>query len=531
MGRLSCFVLLGLLNSLFLVPTEAVAQPSKKRNEKKHSVAKPVRDLIDNEILTGMIENLASLNEWRLCESILQEHLKNKPNDPHVLLLLSAVYSSWQKFPQSQQTLAQAKKHANANTNAAFMQYQTALLFAHDKRTEESLAILKALGEDSSLKVTAKANRAIAELKANPDAPLPPWLERKHVSRSELNALAREKMKKAQAEADSTEVESVKIGKEDMSQVALNGSVVRLGQISGVSGGNRWWPLIVSGSASINLGSTYDSNILQIPDKLAPLVSDKSGVVNSGSLQAAASSPFGPGLLSGSAAVSSSLNANQDASNLNSFNASNTLQWSTDESAEGYSWGVTNALNGSFMNIQGYKLYNWANSTSLLLAKRFNSVLSGDVSVNGGLQKFPGVAVNSVNDDRNGPTAGAGVNLSAALPDVTLGGGVSWSQQNAKGKNFKTNGATASLSASRPLQLLKSQIALSSTATRSAFPKAEQKRSDVLLNTSLNWGFAVTPISEKTKLSFTGAYQSSSSSLPDAAFKKYTLSAAVDHAF
>lgn len=377
--------------------------------------------------------------------------------------------------------------------------------------------------------MTAKANRAINELNTNPDAPLPPWLERKHVSRGELNALAREKIKKAETEA--SEMESVNIGKEDLAQVALNGSVTRLGQISSVGSGNRWWPLNVSGSASVNLGSSYDSNILQIPDKLAPLVSDKSGVVHSGSVQAAGSSPFGPGTLSGSAAVSSSLNANQDASNLNSFNVSNTLQWSAEESAQGYSWGITNSLNGSFMNIQGYKLYNWANSTSVLVAKRFGSVLSGDFSVNGGFQRFPGVEVVSTNDDRNGPTSGAGVNVNAAFDEVTLGTGVSWTQQNGKGKNFKTNGTTASLSASRPLQLLKSQISLSSSATRSAFPQAEQKRTDLQLNTSLNWGFAVTPISEKTKLSFTGALQSSSSSLPDAAFKKYTLSAAVDHAF
>jgi hypothetical protein len=47
----------------------------------------------------------------------------------------------------------------------------------------------------------------------------------------------------------------------------------------------------------------------------------------------------------------------------------------------------------------------------------------------------------------------------------------------------------------------------------------------------VNWGFPFKLLSERTKLSFSGSRQSSDSSLPDAAFKKYTFSAAVDHAF
>jgi hypothetical protein len=126
---------------------------------------------------------------------------------------------------------------------------------------------------------------------------------------------------------------------------------------------------------------------------------------------------------------------------------------------------------------------------------------------------------------------GAAVNLNGNLGEFGFGTGFNWSRQAAKGINFRTTGSTASVNASRPVSFLKSQIALNGSATRSRFPDAERSRTDSQLSSSVTWSFPFSILSEKTKISFSGAGQSSDSSLPDAAFTKYTISAAVDHAF
>jgi tetratricopeptide (TPR) repeat protein len=478
-----------------------------------------------------MIENLSSLNEFRLSESILQEHLRNKRNDAHAHLLMSSVYSSWSKFNQARSSFESASKYKNENTDTAFLDYQNALLLGVEGKSSESISILKKLSNHPSLKIAAKANRALLEIEKNSQKAISPWLERRHVNRRELNELSMQRLRQAQAEESASQSISTKPVDAQVSTVAMDTNALKLGEIAKVSSRAGWWPLNFTVNSSVNVGSTYDSNILQIPDKLAPLVSDKSGIVHSGSVQLGASSGFGPGNLSATAAVSTSINANQDASNLNSFNGSNNLQWTADETSSGLSWGITNSLTGSFMNTDGYKLYNWANSTGLVVAKRLNESFGMDVSVNGGQQKFPGVAVINSNDDRNGPTMGAAVNLNGTLGELGLGTGFNWSRQSAKGINFKTTGSTVSVSASRPVSLLKSQIALNGSATKSQFPDAERSRTDSQLSSSVTWSFPVSILSEKTKLSFSGSGQSSDSSLPDAAFTKYTISAAVDHAF
>ncbi|MFZ9520045.1 MAG: hypothetical protein ACO3A4_06155 [Silvanigrellaceae bacterium] len=524
------FVLV-LLTNLVAQEGLAVDFQKQRKKENKAKISESSREKIDNDLLTGMIENLSSLNEFKLSESILQEHLRNKGNDSQAHLLLSAVYSSWKKYKQSRSSLDSSLKFKNENTDSAFIEYQSALLLGVEGKTEECISILKKLSESPSLKIATKANRALSEIGMNPQKGISPWLERRHISRRELNELSMQRLREAEAEERANGKVSIESVDLKTGKVAMDTSAVRLETIARISGWSTWWPLKFTVNSSVNLGSTYDSNILQIPDKLAPLVSDKSGIVHSGSAQLAASSGFGPGNLSATAAVSTSINANQDASNLNSFNGSNNLQWTADETSSGLSWGITNSLTGSFMNTDGYKLYNWANSTGLVVAKRLNESFGLDVSVNGGLQKFPGVAVINISDDRNGPTVGAAVNLNGSVGEFGLGTGFNWSRQSAKGINFKTTGSTISLSASRPISLLKSQISVNGSATRSQFPEAERSRTDSQLSSSVTWSFPVSIVSEKTKMSLSGAGQSSDSSLPDAAFKKYTLSAAVDHAF
>jgi hypothetical protein len=515
----------------FLDSAKGFAQQERKKQLSKQRLSKSVQEKIDNELLTGMIENLCSLNEFRLAETILKEHLINKKNDAHVLLLLSSVYSGWKKFPLSRAMLDEAIKYKNENTDAAFLEYQSALLLALENKSSESLELLTKLSGHPSIKLAAKANKAIAELKANPRNPLPPWLERRHISRRELSEISMQRLNKAQKEEASAVKETSQKEPPESATVSMNTNQAQLAGIATVSALSPWWPMRFSSSASVNLGSTYDSNILQIPDKLAPLVSDKSGIVHAGSFQVGANSGFGPGNVTITAAASTSINANKDASNLNSINASNNLQWTADETASGFGWGLTNALSGSFMNTDGYKLYNWSNSTGLILAKRVNNSFGVDISGHAGLQRFPGVKVVSNNDDRNGPTVGAACNLNASLGDASLSSGVAWSKQNSKGKNFRTTGTTLSLNATKPFQLLTSQVSFNASATRSAFPEAERSRTDSLFSSTLSWGFPVPMLSERTKLSFSAGNQMSKSSLPDAAFTKYTISAAVDHAF
>lgn len=530
--QLSCLRLCPVVSlSLVFVNSGAHAQQKQPSQGSKSRISKSVQEQIDNQLLTGMIENLSSLNEFRLSESILQEHIRNKKTDAHALLLLSSVYSSWNKFPQARRYFDEAFRFKNENTDPVFLDYQKALLLGIEDKTDESGAILKKLSSHSSLKISVKANRALAELNANPKKPIPPWLERRHISRSELNEISMQRLKTAQDNEVAEEGKPAAQEKSDSSVVAMNSNAVQLGGIAKVSSVSRWWPLNFSATTSVNLSSTYDSNILQIPDKLAPLVSDKSGIVHAGSLQAGANSPFGNGSLNITAAASTSVNANKDASNLNSINTSNNLQWTAEESSAGMSWGITNALAGSFMNTDGYKLYNWSNSTGVVFARRFGAEFGADISANGGLQKFPGVAVNNTKDERNGSTMGAALNLSGSVAGVALGGGAAWTKQDAKGTNFRTNGTTISVNASRPFQFLSSQLSINASSTRSKFPEAERARTDSQLSSSVNWGFPFKLLSERTKLSFSGSRQSSDSSLPDAAFKKYTFSAAVDHAF
>ncbi len=253
-------------------------------------------------------------------------------------------------------------------------------------------------------------------------------------------------------------------------------------------------------NANASLLSGYDANILQISDSMAPSASNLGSLFTSVGLQGVVSGGFLGGVLSVSGSGGYTMNSNELATGLNNITAAGGLQWGPTPSAgSSFAWTLGGNVASTFMESGDYGLYFLNYTVQPTLSYRISSYLNADLSGSYGINKYPGVSVESDRDNRGGYQYGGILGLRSVLGETSLGSSVSYTKQISTGDNFKTNGLALSANAANPLRFWNSSLSANLGWSSVQYPTSDTSRADQIYSAGLGWEVPVHLWSQKFK--------------------------------
>ena len=242
---------------------------------------------VNREVTWSILENLITLNELDLADSVLEEHLKVDVMDGRSWLFKSQILSRKGKKEEARVCIAKAKKWI-ADSEPDMLLYSESELAMAEGNRKKGLEGFKKLAASNG-PLPAKAQKVVDTIEAKqkdrriaPLTAIPGLIEPKTIH----------ELKKTEKADASTVTDSY-----------------------------PW-----SANANLSLLTDYDANILQIADSIVPFASNLGSAYSSLGLQGVVSGGALWGVTSFSGAAAYSKNFNSLAEGLNNFNLS-TVPW------------------------------------------------------------------------------------------------------------------------------------------------------------------------------------------------------------
>jgi tetratricopeptide (TPR) repeat protein len=443
---------------------------------------------VNREVTWSIIENLITLNELELAESVLDEHLKVDVMDGKSYLFKAQVMSRQGKKEEASRCIKRATKLIADSEPEMLLYAQSELAIAEGNREKGLEGFKKLAGGEGPLAEKARRSVDAIEVAEQKRA------NRKIASLSFLPGLIEPKSVQQLVRRPRTEEDR----KDEL---------------------ESW-----SSNVNMSLLTGYDANILQIADSIVPFASNLGSMYSALGTQGVLSGGAFGGLLSLTGAGAYTRNFNPLAEGLNNINLSAGLSWMpkpVENSRFGWSIGLNSAA--TFMESASYNLFFLSTALSPTFAYRINSLMNAEVSVNYGINRYPGVELTSAKDNRAGSQYGGSAGIRGIFGDTGYSTGVSYSQQKTEGDNFDTNSVSANASINQPISFLNSTLSPGISYTKVRYPNSDTGRDDSMYSATLAWNVPLTVAGENFKTTTTLGWSHVDSKDLSATFTKSTM--------
>lgn len=480
------FYVIGLVSILSQVPGQSFAEEAKIMS--KDARIKHIR--VNREVTWSIIENLITLNEYDLADSVLEEHLRVDVKDGKSWLFKSQILARQGKKDEARTCIVKAKKQI-ADSEPEMLLYAESELAMAEGNSKKGLEGFKKIAAGDS-PLAKKAQKTVDAIEAKKQ-------DRRIASLSVFPGL----------------IEPKSVHKLDQRKLDVQPEL----------------SLPWTANVNLSLMTGYDANILQISDSIVPFASDLGSAYSALGLQGALSGGALGGVLSFTGATAYTRNLSSIAEGLNNLNLSGGMQWApTPDQSSNFAWSLGVNTATTFMESSSYRLFFISTTFQPTLAYRINSLMNAEMSLNYAINRFPGVELTSARDNRAGSQYGASLGLRGMVAATSYSTGVAYAQQKTEGENFNTNSLSLNASVSQPISFWKSSLNPGVGFTKVQYPNSDTGRDDNMYSANLGWDVPVLIGGESFRTTSSLGWSHVNSKDESATFTKTTLTLQVVYA-
>lgn len=277
-------------------------------------------------------------------------------------------------------------------------------------------------------------------------------------------------------------------------------------------------------SVRLNLSAAggYDTNVLLYSDATTATTSATStsspffsGFVDFGLAEEFQESEFTGGLIG-----AYTYYTQEDVQQFNSIFSQLDLDYSTVPTGNhGFAWGIGNRFLITFLNPDGYTLFNAVDTPRFVLAYHHSATQISELQLQGGYQHYRTTSSDDPDDDRTGPIVTPYLNHQLYFGVNSINATLGYEGVFASGKNYVSHGSRMRLQFARPILGFTTAMGLESGIF--FYPDAEEERRDILVSPSIGLGRR---FFQKVQASLQYSFRRNWSKLESAQYKKHLVS-------